>query len=345
VKKSFGVIVATAAMLGGCGLFGDTFRDRSDDYQLAEETAPIQVPADLDSNGFGEIYPIPAITDDTLVPGKFVAPRPQRASAVSFEQQVKIQKLGDESWALVQTDPSQTWPRVRNVLNRNGIPAAYMDAPKGIMETVWVEFKDDPDNSYRYRFKIEPGVQLNSTEISVLENHALKSQQAEAVWVEPSMDPEREVEMLTLIAETLAGDLDSGSVSLLAQSIGGEPKVDVLDPKDGHPYMTIKLAMDRAWASVGYSSERGGFTTVDKDRTKGIYYVNFEDPETEEQGFFSKLFFGSDDIQLVDDTGDYQIVVAEEADGVKVTILNRNGKKLERYNALYLLKILRSNLS
>jgi len=345
VKKGFGVIAAAAVMLSGCGLFGDTFRDRSDDYQRAEETAVIQVPANLDNNGFGEIYPIPAIIDDTLVPGEFVVPRPQRASSISFEQQVKIQRLGDRSWALVQTNPSETWPRVRNILNRNGIPAAYMDTPHGIMETVWVEFKDDATNSYRFRVKIEPGVQFNSTEVSIVENHAPKGQTADVTWIDSSMDREREEEMLKLVADALASDMDSGSVSLLAQSIGGEPKVEVLNPIDGHPYMMIKLVMDRAWASIGYSSERGGFSTVDKNRTNGTYYVNFQDSEADEQGFFSKLIFGSDDIQDVDDTGDYQIVVVEESDGIRVMITGKDRAQLERYDALYLLKILRSNLS
>src|SRR5690606_38784548 len=92
-------------------------------------------------------------------------PRPQPLAANSIDEVIRIQSLGDERWILSNRDPSEIWPRVRNILNRSGIPTARAEAAQGILETVWLEFKGDEESNHRYRFYLQPGVQMNSTEI------------------------------------------------------------------------------------------------------------------------------------------------------------------------------------
>jgi len=54
-------------------------------------------------------------------------------------------------------------------------------------------------------------------------------------------------------------------------------------------------SFDRAWRRVGLSLDRVGFTVEDRDRSKGLYFVRYVDPETDGQkkddGFLSKLAF------------------------------------------------------
>lgn len=346
MKKSVFVVAAASVALSGCGLFGDTFRDRGTDYQLAEERPVIEVPAGLDKVSIGEVYPIPAIPDDSLVPGDFQTPRPSRPSDTAFEKQVKIQTLGDKRWALVQASPSEVWPRLRNVLTRNAIPAARADAPKGELETVWVNFSNDEEFSHRFRFQVEQGVQFNTTEVSVLQNQATKGDEEQAQWLTPSSNDDREKEMLRLIAEALAGDIASGSVSLLAQSIGGEAKVELLTPRGENPYLLIKLSFERAWASVAYSANRGGFTTRDQDRSAGTFYLDYQASEEEEEddGWFSWLSFGSDDDESSEGV-DYLLKAKQGEQGIEVRITDADGNALEPAEAVKLLKTLRSNLS
>ena len=67
---------------------------------------------------------------------------------------------------------------------------------------------------------------------------------------------------------------------------------------DGRPErVEIAEPFDRAWRRVGLALDRGGFTVEDRDRTKGVYYVRYLDPETEAkqrdaQSFMSKIFGG-----------------------------------------------------
>ncbi|MCV6605384.1 MAG: outer membrane protein assembly factor BamC [Porticoccaceae bacterium] len=332
--------------LSGCSLFGDTFRDRSNDYQLAEETVDINVPENSVDGAIAELYPIPAIPDDSIVPGKFRVPRPQRASLAAFEKQVKIQSLSGKSWVLVQASPDRVWPEIRNVLTRNGILVESLNAKAGLIETVWVNYKEDEDYSHRYRLKVEPGVQFNSTEVSVLHSNAPKGDERITDWPQTSSDKAKEKELRQLVAEALAGDIGNSSVSLLAQTIGGEAKVEVHNARGEQPYVLIKLDYPRSWGSVAYSlNDRdgsGAFSIVDQDRSAGIFYVRYKELD-EKGGWFSSWFSSDDDKEIR--RVDYHVTTTQVERGVEVRIANPDGSLLEPTEALRLLKEIRGNLS
>ncbi len=326
--------------LSGCGWLG--LRDRSNDYLLAEETEVTTIPAGLDRGVIGQIYPIPQIPSDTVDLVEFEAPRPQPASVNTFEQQVKIQTLEGRRWILINIPPSEVWPRVRGVLNRSGVPAVVAEGSSGIIETVWVKFNSDEDNSHRFRFQISPGVQLNSTEISLLHNQAARSEEDQAGWPQASDSDDREKNMLTLIANELAGAIDYSSVSLLAQNIGGEPKVNIVTPEVADPFIQVKLDFDRAWASIIYSANRGGFQLIDQNRSEGTLFVNYTDQSANEPGFFARWFGeGTDEILEIN----YRVLVQLVGADIEVRIVGRDAEGLTRVEALKLLKILRNNMS
>lgn len=325
--------------LTGCGLLG--LRDRSDDYLLAEETAVTVVPEGLDRGVLGQLYPIPAIPLTSVELIEFDVPRPQPASVNTFEQLVKIQSLEGRRWVLINVPPSELWPRVRNVLNRNGVPAALADGSTGVIETVWVKFNSDEENSHRFRFQISPGVQLDSAEISAVHNQAPRSEEDQVQWPVSSDSDEREKDMLSLIANDLAGSESYASVSLLAQDIGGEAKVEVVIPQVSDPFILAKLSFDRSWASTIYSADHGGFVSVDQNRSEGVIYVNYTPETTEKPGFFARLFGGGDEILEVN----YRILVKAVGANVEINIVGAEGQGLNKAETLRLLKILRSNMS
>ena len=344
-NKYLAVAALSVLCLNGCSLFGDTFRNRNDDYQRAQENAELSLPEIASKSAISELYPIPAIPDDSVVPGKFQAPRPQRTSLAAFEKQVKIQTLDGNSWILVQASPDRVWPEIRNVLTRNGILIESQNAVAGIVETVWVNYKEDEDKSHRYRVKVEPGVQFSTTEVSVLHNSTGKGDERITEWLATSNDMAREKELRTLLAEALAGDIGSSSVSLLAQTIGGEAKVETISPAGQQPHILIKLDFARAWASVSYSLDdkdgQGEFSVVDQDRSAGLFYAHHK--EKNEKGGWFGWFDSSDKEQSR--RVDYHITTTEVDRGVEVRITNPDGTLLEPEEALRLLKEIRSNLS
>ena len=336
-----GVVITSLAM-SGCSWFGDKFRDRSGDYQRVVEAPILQVPEGYSTKRMGELLPIPAIPDDSVIPGKYQVPRPERPAQSAFEQQVKIQNMSDKRWALVQGVPSEVWPLIRNALSRNAMPLAATKPSQGLMETAWINFKDDNDYSHRFQIRIEPGVQSNSTELTVVQNQAKKGEEDVSSWSDQSTDSAREQQVLTLLAETLAGDMSKSTVSLLAQAIGGEAKVEMISSASTEPYILLKLDMDRSWASVDYSVSRGGFTAVDQDRSQGIFYVNYAGEEAS-SGWFSGWFNSDDDAT---NKANYRIQLRDGDQGVEVRIEPLNQDiALDKQKALQLLSIIRSNLA
>ena len=108
--------LSAAVVLSGCGwLLGDEglFPDRSQDYKKAPEYAPMAVPEEADARELQEIYVIPEVRDSFVLEGDFEVPRPTPLVAGAGDDVVRIQRLGDESWALVSVAPGQLWPQVR----------------------------------------------------------------------------------------------------------------------------------------------------------------------------------------------------------------------------------------
>ena len=244
---------------------------------------------------------------------------------------------------LINIAPGELWPRLRGVLNRSGVPSARAEGSSGIIETVWVTFNSDEENSHRFRFNITPGVQVDSTEITALHNQVVRGSEEDGLWPETSDDDQRELDIMTLVANELAEESNFASVSLLAQDIGGSAKVDILSPQVADPYIRIKLGFDRSWASLVYSSDRGGFTTIDKDRSEGIIFVNFTEASSEEIGFFGKLFGGGKDEDII--KANYQVLMQAVGSDTEIRIVDDSGNGLTRADALRLLTVIRSNLS
>ena len=332
-------------LLSGCWMMDDDgmFRERRNDYQLASEMPVMVVPEGADHDALGELYVIAEIPDTSLLLEEIDgAPRPQPLSGSLLDEEVKVQTLGGKRWVLTNRAPSEVWPRIRNILNRNALPTGFADAAAGVLETVWLELQSDDIYKHRFQFRIEPGVQVDSTEVAIV-HMRVKKGATPGAWPLQSDDDAREKAMANMLASALAGDESSGTVSLLAQSIGGESKVEIITPKDLDPYILLKLDYDRAWASVGYATGRDGFLLVDQDRTEGVFYVHYGDPEEEEPGFFENLFSGDEDELRLSVT--YLIRLIKGDEGIEVRLADSDGQLLERTEVLRLLKKIRANLS
>ncbi len=328
--------------LSGCNWLG--IRNRSNDYLLSEETQPTVIPGEMDSASLGQIYPIPQIAAEMIDAEGFEVPRPQPASVNTFEQLVKIQSIDERRWVLINIPPSEVWPRIRSLLNRNGVPSARAEGSSGIIETVWVNFKSDEEYSHRFRFYISPGVQIDSTEITTLHQQIATGKEEEAAaWPAESNSEDRERDMLSMIANELAAASEYASVSLLAQDIGGEAKVEVVTPEAADAFIKINLSFDRAWASVSYSVARGGFSIIDKNRTEGLLYVNYTEQTEGDEGFFSRWFGSSDSDELLE--ANYRVLLETVGSSVEARIVGFEGNSLDKTESLRLLRILRGNMS
>lgn len=279
----------------GCGyLFGDTgmFRDKSEDYKKAPEKPRLDVPPGKDSTALQDIYVVPPIQDNVVIAGEFEVPRPTPLVAGASDEIVRIQKLGEEKWALVSMAPGQLWPQVRGFLSAANVPVARVDARAGIMETGWVELEDQKMSS-RFQFRIEQGVQRGNSEL-----HVLQMNQAGDVnsWPARSDDLALESEMLQGVSQFVANSSDSAPVSMIAdQAISATGKISLQEAASGRTFIRVGLPYPRAWASLARALEVSTFEITDRDRSKGEYYVTFLGADAEEDdGWFDWLFDDED---------------------------------------------------
>jgi len=287
-------LCAAATALGGCGIFGQDgyFRDRGDDYQMADSLPPLQMPQGVSSKHQEELYEVPQISGE-VDRGEFVVPRPQALSVNAGLDRVKIQKLGNRRWVLVNQPPDEVWPQLHYFLRSSGLQLAYSDASAGTMETTWLTFGESPETKDKYRLQVESGVQPDTTEIHV--RHLalpLDAPIGGAVnWPAQSSSQEREGWMIDEMSGALAADSSGAAASLVAQAIGGgKVKVQVMEPAGKEPFIALDLAMNRAWATVAHALNTGAYRLHQEDSDIGIFYVTY-DPEREltdeEDGWFS----------------------------------------------------------
>ncbi len=78
---------------------------------------------------------------------------------------------------------------------------------------------------------------------------------------------------------------------------------------DGASRLVVDDGFDRAWRRVGLALDRVGFTVVDRDRSKGTYFVRYANPEVDakkEKGFLDKLMFWKDDVEKPEQYPDHR---------------------------------------
>ena len=102
----------------------------------------------------------------------------------------------------------------------------------------------------------------------------------------------------------------------------------------------------RAWRRVGLALDRVGFTVEDRDRSKGMYFVRYVDPDAvdeKSESFMSKMaFWRSSDAARKQEQ--YRISVANADKGSEVRVLNAEGKNANTPSASRILSLLQAEL-
>jgi len=100
---------------------------------------------------------------------------------------------------------------------------------------------------------------------------------------------------------------------------------------DGAGALLLEEAFDRAWRRVGLALDRVGFTVEDRDRSQGLYFVRYVDPEVDgkkkddDKGFLSKLMFWKSSASEKPSQAQYRIYLKTAGDTTTVQVLTREG--------------------
>lgn len=336
-------ILPLIALTGCSWLFGEEglFPENTEHYGNAVEFEEITVPPQLGKTGLEPTYPIPPVRDTLALQGEFEVPRPTPLTGANQFDAVRIQRLGEESWALVAVAPGQLWPQVRAFLAASGIGVAASDAQGGLIDTQFVTLADRKLPT-RFRFRVDSGVQRNTAELHVLQQNR---DTTEKPWPRVSDDIELEQDMLRNVAQFIANSAEAAPVSMMADRAMGASGRIALEDNENSTRLRLDLPFNRAWASVSKGLPEAGFSVDDRNRSEGVFYVTYVGASEEaDSGWFDWLWGGEEQNPLVGKQ--YLVKVASVRENqMFITLSAQDGSAVERREQQALLTVLKGTIN
>ncbi len=329
-------------LLSGC-----IYRDRSEDYQKAGSIKSLVLPEDIRSAPLEELYPVPPVAPRTdsfydLRTDGFVVPRPEPMIAEGEGAKVRIQRVGEQQWILLEAPASQIWPLTQSYLSEAGILVERSNPTSGLIETRWVEFKSDSTTRSRFRIEVEQGLRPETTEVHIAAQQVPAADVKTSSWTDASVNSERAKALLEDLANSLAADIENNAASLLGQSVGGEVKAKLL-MEGAEPVLRLQLQNARAWATLTHALKEDEFRLWGESTAQGLLYFQYLD-EDKRRGRFMRMLRGRTVHQIETAPHTQEEITAHLADEPEVRATFANTADVRFGNALedqfgYLLRV------
>ncbi len=340
------LLVALALVLAGCSSNNISLTKRIE-YKTASSTPALELPPDLTTPRYDDRYQVNSASGLAAANSN----KSGRGDLLPTTPDAKIVRGGSERWLVVKATPEQAWNTVRSFWQENGFAIAVDQPASGVMETDWAENRADAPQDFlqrtlgsvadvfggtyrrdKFRTRIERGVEPGTVEIFIsakamdqVPTTTIDHAGAAFVWAVVPPNPEAEAEMLTRLMMKF-GAPEPAARMAVAQAANAPEKARVEKNSDGTYKLMVDDQFDRAWRRVGLALDRIGFTVVDRDRSRGVYFVRFGDPDSAKSSsdsIWAKLqFWKTDDKNKPEQ---YQILVAEAAPISVVSVQDPGG--------------------
>jgi len=357
-------IGALALSLAGCET--TTFSlGKKIDYKSATSAPALEVPPDLTTPTY----------DDRYVAQTASAAAAARAAGKSSEVlpingDARLARAGSERWLVVKATPDQAFGAMRDFWTQNGFVVAVEQPVFGIMETDWAEnrggmpqsglakyvgkYTDFLTDTYRrdkFRTRIERGSEAGTVEIYITHYGAQQvptktsgGSPEDWQWVAAAPNPELEAEFLSRAMVRFGTPVEAATSAVAA--LPAQPaRARIEKSNDGASRLVVDDAFDRAWRRVGLALDRTGFTVVDRDRSQGLYFVRYSNPDLEagkQKGWLDKIkFWKKDD---ADKPEQYRVVVTQADPNSVVTVQDPKGTVDKSANGDKILALLQDQL-
>lgn len=312
-------LTVLAVALAGCGILPDT---RKIDYRSSGKVPTLEVPPDLSQVAPDDRFLVPdAVGKGSATFSGYSADRTPAAQARNTTvlpevDKVRVERSGNQRWLVVAVPADGLWDTVKDFWQETGFIINIERREAGVMETDWAENRakigDDIirrsigkvlDSLYstgerdKFRTRFEPGAEPGTTDIFIshraMEEVYTSGAKDDTRWQPKAPDPDLEAEMLRRLMVRLGTEEKRAEVQV--SSAKAEPRARLAKADDGAGTLEVFERFDRAWRRVGLALDRVGFTVEDRDRSRGLYFVRYVDPEVDNQkkddGWLSKLAF------------------------------------------------------
>ena len=372
------VFLGALFVLAGCESIGPS--GKRIDYKSTATAPSLELPPDLSQPRYDDKFAVS--TASGLAAAN--AARPQRNDLLPNNPDAHIVRAGTERWIVAKATPEQAWVISRQFWTDTGFAVAIEQPTIGVMETDWAENRADAPSDWlrstvgkyvdvfastykrdKFRTRIERGTDPGTVEIYVSHRGMEQVptvkidnvQGAGFVWAVMPPDPNLEAEMLSRLSMRF-GAQDGQAAGAGAAATPGTPgaraasatpdRARVEKGADGLSKLIVDDPFDRAWRRVGLALDRTGFTVVDRDRSSGVYFVRYADPDADmskkdrEQSWLAKLAFWRKDEK--DKPEQYRIKVVEAAPASVVSVQDPQGEPDRTQNSEKILALLKDQL-
>lgn len=344
-----------AFSMTACGMLDEY--DRRAEYKKSSTLPALELPPELDAS----------IDEQMVIPGGAPATyseysrtqaegRPGAKTDPAVMPQpsgMSVQRDGKLRWLKIDKPVDKLWEKTRDFWLESGFLLKRDEQKLGILETEWTENRGDiPQDVIRrtlgkvadflwsastrdkFRTRLERRND-GGTEIFITHRGAEEvSQGDDFVWQSRPNDPELEAEMLTRLMVYL-GVNEKQAEQQVAQA---QDKSQALVEKQGNS-LVVSEDFPRTWRRVGLVLDRSGFTVEDRNRSEGIYYVQYvpADADEDEKGLLDSLAFWRSEEP---ESREFQIKLTEMGEQTRINILNKEGQAADAATTEQLLKVL-----
>ncbi len=372
-----GLSVLVTLTVSGCTMFGLFGANKNTDYRAQGGKIPaLEVPPDLTSPTVDDRFVIPdgkattysqysqrVIGSTTSAPGSGAV----QVGSLKIDN-ARVERAGEQRWLVVTATPEKVWPALKEFWANAGYVLNRENATIGIMETDWHEdrtrisqdiirntvgrFLDglwSSNTRDKFRVRVEPGLEAGTTDIFLshrgLEEIYTNVDKTSTGW-QPRA-PDRDLEAETLNRMMAKFGVEASKATALAtaavsgSTVPGSVSKATYDKTKSGP-LVVGEPFDRTWRRVGLALDRTGFTVEDRDRSKGLFFVRYIDPEgdskSSDKGFLDKLAFWRKDDPA--SKPQYRIYVVEAAGVTNVEVQTGEGKPDNSATAKRILSLL-----
>ncbi len=343
-----------AVALSGCGLFGSKSSSDPGGYQSqAAHQGPLEVPPDLSPLSKDERFALPEQATANALRSATGGSGSTQSVALSGAH-ARLMRDGAQRWLAVDVPPERAYQVVKDFWPSIGMKIERDEPSLGIVETDWqekhpsvptgiiqralnlvVESLTSTGLKDQYRARIER-TPTDTSEIFIthrgLQEVYANENKTQTIWQPRARDPELEAEMLQRLLLRFEGGESSpvakGDKDKLASAaaVTALPTVSHVVKEGSESHLEVDEPFDRAWRRVGLALDRGGFTVEDRDRSKGLYFVRYLDPDyqakqKENRGFFSRIFDSDPKIEAQQ----FRVALLTEGDRTSVRVQDKDG--------------------
>ena len=356
MKSSLRVVLASSLLvpLLGCSTQSSFLESKKIDYKSAGQIQPLEIPPDLTSPSSDDRFAVPdgkssgSTTLSTYESGKIAAGSSDKSGKVlPVNSKIKLERDGSQRWLKIHMPAEELWLQVRDFWQETGFILKIDASEAGVMETDWAENRAKiPQDIVRrtigkvfdglystgerdkFRTRLERGKEPGTTEIYIthrgMQEVYTSELKKDTRWQPRKADPELEAEMLLRLANRLGSEAARTQVDAQPKP---EDRTKLVKSGEGKSQLNVLEDFERAWRRVGLALDRVGFTVDDRDRSKGIYFVSYVDPQDDNKvkprGFFARIFGSGDPKPGKQDQ--YRILVSDAGETTAVRVQDKTG--------------------